>query len=257
MEFVTDVFTEEESDVIVYGVDCPPSLREASQLVEPFDLTQKRNFLEDKRIHDAGEVGIGGLGERVKAVLERGKIPLVLAKEHTVTMHIADQLSDECRIVVFDAHPDLKDEYEGSKTSHACWARRVCERFGCKKVAFIGVRSCDEDELNYMDNNGVVYFTAEQIREDIAAVKEGLDSFVGQAKAYVSLDMDVFDPSIAPAVKYPEPGGITYQEFVSLIGPLKDNKIIGMDCVELRPILGNRITEFLAVKSMFHLLSFV
>lgn len=255
VKFVTDAFSEDEANVIVFGVDCPKSLREVSQLVEPFDITERRNFLENARIFDAGDIELDKVEQKVKGVLEKRKLPLILAKEHVVTLHAMRAMPAGTRLVVFDAHPDLKDEYEGSKFSHACWLRRLCESFDCKNVAIIGIRSCEEEEMEFMKNDGILYFTTKQIKQEFEKTVNTLKNFVSGFKIYVSLDMDVFDPSIAPAVKYPEPEGLSYEHFSSLIDALKAAKIIGLDCVEIIPIKETRITEFLAVKSAFKILS--
>jgi len=252
-KFITDVFTEDEANVIALGVDCPESLREASRLVEPFDMIEQRNFLKNTQIFDAGDIKAAEVESKIKGVLEKGKVPLILAKEHSVTLDAMRAMPRETRLVVFDAHPDLKDEYEGSKSSHACWLRRLCELIGCKGMAIVGVRSCEEEELEFMENNGMVYFTAKQVKDEPAKVLEVLRDFASGFKIYVSLDMDVFDPSIAPAVKYPEPSGIMYDDFVKLVDALREADIAGVDCIEIRPIESNRITEFLAVKSLFKL----
>lgn len=255
VKFVTDVFSEEEANVIVLGVDCPPSLREVSRLVEPFDIDEQRNLLENVRIFDAGNIKLEKVESKIKEILSAEKTPLVLAKDHTVTLHVMKSMPAETRLVVFDAHPDLKDEYEGSKFSHACWLRRWCEAVGCASVAVVGVRACDEDELEFMKNNGMLHITAEEVKNKAGNVVQSLREFASGFNVYVTIDMDVFDPSIAPAVKYPEPAGILYGDFVRLADALKECKVVGMDCVEIRTIPQNKVTEFLAVKSIFKISS--
>lgn len=257
VKFVTDVFSEDEANVVAFGVDCPPSLRKVSQLVEPFDITEQRNFLENSRIFDAGDISLEKVEQKVKDVLERRKLPLILAKEHTVTLHAVHAMPAGTRLVVFDAHPDLKDEYEGSKSSHACWLRRLCETFDCKDIAIFGIRSGEEDELEFLKSKGILHFTARQVKDGPQDVSKALKEFVNGSNVYVSVDIDVFDPSIAPAVKYPEPGGMTYGGFLQLADALKGSNIVGLDCIEIRPIKENRITEFLAVKVIFKLLSLI
>jgi agmatinase len=254
-KFVTDFFSEEEASVVAFGVECPESLREASQLVEPFDFTEKRNWLEGARVFDAGDVSMEAVEEKTKTVLSGNKLPLVLAKEHTVTLHAMKAMPAGTKLVVFDAHADAKDEYEGSKQSHACWLRRWCElaEGNSANVLLLGVRSGDEEELRFLGSNGVKYFTADDVASDAQAVADSVRDFAGNGSLYISIDMDVFDPSIAPAVKYLEPNGLTYKQFVKTIDGLK-GKLAGLDCVEIRPIAGNMVTEFLAVKCIFLML---
>jgi len=257
VKFVTDAFDEEEANVVVVGVDCPESLREVSQLVEPFDINEKRNLLENVRIYDSGDMKLSKVQLKTKEILAAKKLPLIIAKEHTITLEAMKAMPAGTKLVVFDAHADLKDEYEGSRQSHACWLRRWLELNpdNCKRVAILGVRSCDEDEFNFMKENGVLYFTANNIINDSESVKKRLRDFIGNLDVYVSLDMDFFDPSIAPAVRYPEPGGLLYKDFLVLTEVLKGSKLVGIDCVEIRPISKNKVTEFLAVQSLFKLLS--
>lgn len=258
VKFVTDAFSEEEANVIVVGVDCSKSLREESQLSEVFDVDDKINLLENVRIHDAeNNIKMDRVEGKVKEIVGKKKIPLTLAKLHTATFHAMKAIPDNAKLVVFDAHPDLKDEYEGSKYSHACWLRRWIElnSRNRKRVIILGVRATDEDEYNFMKDNGITYFTANNIIDSLENVKQRLRNFVGESAVYVSIDMDFFDPSIAPAVKYPEPGGLLYRDFLALLDAIKGIKIVGIDCVEIRPIPSNRITEALAVMAIFKILS--
>ena len=261
MKFVTDIFEESESNIIVFGVDCPQSLREASQLVEPFDFTEQKNLLENVRIFDAGDFTTEDAENKTGEIVAASKTPLILAKEHTVTLQSMKAMPAGTKLIVFDAHADVKDEYEGSKQSHACWLRRFIELnpANAKRVAIVGVRSGDEEELQFLKSNGILFLTSDEIKNDVQSGKKRLENFIGDndgdGNVYISLDMDVFDPSIAPAVKYPEPGGILYSEFLQLIEFLQNRKVVGLDCVEIRPLSENRITEFLAVKIIFKLLS--
>jgi len=255
-KFVTDFFSEEEASVVAFGVECPESLRDASQLVEPFDFTEKRNWLEGARVFDAGDVNMEAVEEKTKTILSGNKLPLVLAKEHTVTLHAMKAMPAGTKLVVFDAHADVKDEYEGSRQSHACWLRRWCEVAGsnCVNAVLVGVRSGDEDELEFLRASDMKFFTSEDVRSDAAAVAKWLAEFVGDSEFYLSLDMDVFDPSIAPAVKYPEPSGVSWDAFVQLVHALEEGALVGLDCTEIRPIAGSMVTEFVAVKSIFKIL---
>ena len=253
VKFVTDFFSEADANVIAFGVECPRSLREASQLVEPFDFTDRRNWLEDARIFDAGDVAMESVEEKTKKVTAGKKLPLILAKEHTITLHAMKAMPAGTKLVVFDAHADVKDEYEGSKLSHACWLRRWCEldARNCANVVLVGVRSGDEDELMFLNANGVRFFTADDVRNDAVAVARKLADFVSGGRFYVSLDMDVFDPSIVPAVKYPEPNGISFKAFDSMLRALQGCTLAGADCNEIRPIAGSMVSEFVAVKAIF------
>jgi len=254
-KFVTDVFSEEEANVITFSYKVPESIREVSQLVEPFDIEKEKNLLESARIFDAGEVKLEEVIQKTKETIEKNKLPLILAERHAVSLEAAKALPKDTKIITFDAHADLKDEYLGEKISYATWLRRACEIISPKNVCLIGVRSCDEDELNFMKENKILYFTASQIKENLENVKEKLKEFIKDSKIYITIDIDVFDPSIAPAVENPEPNGLTYKEFLDLINTICTSKIIGIDLVEIKPLPKNRITEFLAIKVIFEILN--
>jgi agmatinase len=257
-KFVTDFFSEEEANVIVFGVDTPQSFRAESQMVEPFDLTERRNLLENVRIFDAGEISMDNVEEKTAETISKEKKPMILGTEHTLTLHAMKAMPKGTKLLVFDAHADLKDEYEGDKYSHACWLRRWCELASQnpKDVILVGVRSCDEEEYGYMQKTGLTYFTAQDVRLDIMDVVSKVREKLKSQPVYISVDIDAFDPSIAPAVKYPEPEGLSVSEFLTIIGEVGDcaKDIVGSDSVEIRPIPGNIVTEHVAVKAIFKIL---
>jgi len=255
MKFVTDVFDEKEANVIFFGVECPDSIREVSQLVEPFDFTDNENYLENVRIFDSGNVGMDGVEGIVKKIISENKFPLFYSKEHTASFHAMKAMPEGTKLVVFDAHADLKNEYEGSKDSHACWLRRWCEFGRYEDIIVLGVRSGDEWEAEFAKENNIRYFTVKGMRENSEDVKRFLSEFTKGSKVYLSVDMDVFDPSIVPAVKYPEPDGLSYNEFFNFIESMDEDCLAGMDFNELRPFSENRISEFLSIKIVFKLLS--
>ena len=115
--------------------------------------------------------------------------------------------------------------------------------------------------MTFLTSDSIIANT-DNIISGAGAGKKRLRDFIDSGKSanlsvYVSVDMDVFDPSIAPGVVNPEPNGILYRDFTQLISELKGKKIIGLDCVEIKPLGENKVTEFLAVKVIFELLSLV
>lgn len=266
-KFVCDLFKPEEANIIVFGVPLGKgskpalkSLRRVSRLVEPFDIERKINLLENVKIADIGDINLEDFDEiyrQTKKIIDDKKIPLILGGEHTLTLYALGAKKEDTKIIVFDAHCDLKDVYLNSKFNNATWLRRFCELVGSKNIALVGVRSCDEFELNFIKENGILYFTSDRIKKDIKKVIQELKDFVKGSTVYISVDMDVFDPSIAPAVDNPEPNGLLYTEFIELVRAVCTGKIIGIDVVELKPLPKNIITEFLAIKAIFKILSFI
>lgn len=264
-EFVYDIFTPEEASVIVFGVPLGEnsfkslnSLRKVSQLIEPFDIDKGKNLLEGLKIADIGDIEIEDLNEifkQTKNIIDKGKVPLALGGKHLLSLYTIKALPENAKLIVFDAHCDSKDIYLGSKFNSATWLRRVCETIGTKNVVLLGVRSCDEEEFDFIRENNILYFTSTQIKNNLEEIKQKLRSFLKNSSVYISIDIDVFDPSVAPATYFTEPNGLLLDEFLELIQEICKQKIIGLDLVEVKPLSENKITEFLAVKVIFEILS--
>jgi agmatinase len=268
-KFLTDAFTEEQANVIVFGISIGKdgqksidSIRETSWFVEFFDADEKRNLLENIRVHDIGNVDLADATKKIREIRKSNRIPLVLSRAHLSSLYSLKGF-DEVKLIVFDAHTDLHDRYldkkiedidEGAideKINDATWLRRFCDEKGRENVLLIGMRSDAADVTDYLRDFN--YFTSNFVKKNLELVKEKIKEFTQNSNVYVSLDIDVFDPSIAPAVDYPEPDGIYFDHFKQLIRSVS-GKIIGADLVCLKPIENNQVTEFLAVKSIFEIL---
>ncbi len=273
-KFFTDAFTEEESNIIVFGVPSEEnsleSLREASWFVEPFDIDKRKNLLEKIKIFDGGNFGTGSLDEiknKTQEITSSGKVSLMLSSSHLSTLFAAP-VSKDAKILVFDAHTDTKDEYldeklraldhkfATEKLNGATWLRRFCETENPDNVMLIGVRSCDEDDIKFLEEKKIKYITTSDIKHDINKAKSAIWTFTQDSDVYISVDIDVFDPSVAPAVDYPEPNGLLFNEFQNLINEV-NGRVVGIDMCCLKPISGNQVTEFLAVKCIFEMLGLV
>lgn len=265
IKFVTDMFSPEESDVIVFGVPLGEkseitlqNLRKVSRLVEPFDLEKRKNLLEGIKIADMGNYSSttpSDILKNTKKIIDNKKIPLILGGEHTLTLFAVGALPTETKIIVFDAHCDAKDYYLNSRFNNATWFRRAVESRNAENFILLGVRSCDEDELEFLEKNKIKFFTSSQIKNGLKEVKKELKDFLGDSPVYVSIDMDAFDPSVAPAVDNPEPEGIFLPHFLELIEQIAGKPLVGMDVVEIKSHVENKVTEFLAIKLIFEILS--
>lgn len=274
--FLYDLFTAEEADVIVFGVplgsfsqEALDALRNASWFVESFDVDRKRDLLRNIKIADIGNLGFKNLNEiteKTKEIMEKNKIPVILGGGHLLSFYSAQALEKDVKLIVFDAHSDLADKYEDEKLASlyqsffdsryngATWLRRYCETRNPENVCIIGLRSCDEDIMEFIEEKKILYFTTNQIREDIGKVKQKLKEFTRNSRLYISVDMDVFDPSIAPVSDYPEPDGIFFNDFRQLVGSIV-GKISAFDVVGLQEVRNSEAFEFLVVKVIFELLS--
>jgi agmatinase len=264
IKFVTDMFSIEEANVIVFGIPLGEksditlqNLRKVSRLIEPFDLEKKKNLLEGIKIADLGDYSSttpSDILKNTKRFIDLNKIPLILGGQHTLTLFTIGALPDGAKIIVFDAHCDAKDVYQNSKFNHSTWLRRAVETKSAENFVLVGVRSGDEDELKFLEQNNVKYFTSTQVKNETERVKQELKEFLKDSPVYISIDMDVFDPSIAPAVEYCEPNGIFYSHFIDIVSEIC-GKLLGLDVVEINSQVEDRTTEFLAVKSIFQVLS--
>jgi len=272
---------KENSNVIFLGINLGKnskemlnSVREASNYVDVMDVDRGKNMIENLEIFDSGDLELENPDEitkEIKKIVDEKKFPLILGKSHLLTLYAVKAFPKDTKIIHFDAHGDIKDSYfddlieesveplkldkdTAKKYNCTTWMRRVCDINGADNVAMIGLRDCDQDDFEFIKKNNILYFTTNQIRKN-ANVKEKLRDFVKDSKIYISLDIDVFDPAIAPAVDHPEPNGINFQEFLELIDEICREDIVGMDLVEIQPLSENKITEFLAVESIFQILS--
>ncbi|MGC9059111.1 MAG: arginase family protein, partial [Candidatus Aenigmatarchaeota archaeon] len=150
-------------------------------------------------------------------------------------------------IISFDSE-NPKEKFNGST-----WLRRLLENQS-KKVLLIGLRSFDEDEIKFLKERKVKFFTSMEILKNKDKVLKSVRDFTKNSNLHISLDFDFFDPSVFPAVDYPEPGGIYFYDFADIVENI-EGKIVSIDACCLKPIENNLISEFLAVKSMFYLLS--
>ncbi len=209
----------------------PESIRRASWTLETYSPYLKKD-LDEIPFFDAGNLELrqGDLSYSLQLIesaaamiVAGGKKILALGGEHLVTYPILKAVKErfrEMQIVHFDAHCDLRDDYEGQKLSHATVMKRVKELSGTK-IFQIGIRSGTRQEFEELFPVGSPDSLAAHLDPD--------------APIYVSFDMDVLDPSLAPGVTTPEPGGLTFNEVMNWFSVLTGRNIAGADIVELAP----------------------
>ena len=188
----------------------------------------------------------------VEDVVSRGRFPIVLGGEHTVSLGAIRALSrdGEFTVVSLDAHADLRDTYQDSPYSHACFLRRAMESAEC---CVFGVRSISREEMDFVRRSGLpVFFADRLVRED------AIDLGFLPDRIYLSVDIDVLDPSIMPSTGTPEPGGLSWYQAVSLIERIVAGRtLVGFDVVELCPQPGNHGPDFTAAKLVYRLMGLV
>ncbi|HUV08681.1 MAG TPA: agmatinase, partial [Spirochaetia bacterium] len=242
----------------------PRALLEASAHMELYDLetsfeVYKLGIFTEREISSGRtpESMIQAVKKNVSEHLEGGRFPVIVGGEHTVSLGSVfahQERESEFSVLQLDAHTDLRESYEGSTFNHACVMARVRE--ACPSLVQVGIRSMDESERRSADLNRI--FPASEIhrergRED--TWHQRLLSLLGP-KVYITLDLDVFDPSIMPSTGTPEPGGLDWYDVLSLLRRVfEEKRVLGFDIVELCPG-EDKAPDFLAAKLLYTLLSY-
>jgi len=194
--------------------------------------------------------------EQVEALFAAGKFPIVLGGDPSVSIGVFEAIGtrwDNPCILQFDAHADLRNEYQGSPFSHACVMARARESFPCVQA---GLRSWseEEDEALWADPERVLL--ASEIEADPEAAAERLERVLGDP-VYITIDLDCLDPAIVPATGTPEPGGLRWSTLTGLLRHVAERRhVIGCDVVELSPIPGFIAPDFLAARLVLKVVSY-
>jgi agmatinase len=213
----------------------PASIRGWSPLMESysplFDLD-----LDDIPFADLGDLDLPVAGwervapkieEAVADLLAAGQTPVLLGGEHLITLPAfaaaLARFPDLC-VLQFDAHLDLRPDYQGNPLSHATVMHRIAELAGPEKVMQWGVRSGTREEWEWARKNRTLVADMAEVRARLAG-----------RPLYLTLDLDVLDPSLFPATGTPEPGGVSFREFQSALLALRGTRIVAADLVEFSP----------------------
>lgn len=221
----------------------PLAIRKASENLEVYSFRTGLDLEEEVRLFDMGDLNVlasvEGTLDRletvVREVLDAGKFPVILGGEHTITYGAVKALGDGVAVLSFDAHMDLRDEYLGSRLSHATFMRRLAELIGPEKVMEVGVRAVSREELGFAEDSGLQYISEREIVSGEGIV-DVIDAFLSdQKRVYLTIDMDVIDPSYAPAVGNPFPGGMSPTALLDILQSVWPN-VVGFDLVEVSPL---------------------
>ena len=191
-----------------------------------------------------------------RGVVRDGKFPLGLGGEHGVTAGLVRAVMSRHKklsVLQIDAHADLRESYQGSPFSHAAVMRRVHE-MGADIVP-VGLRSWSQEEDRFMRRHRIEPITARQCFESDAWLDAALDR-LGE-RVYVTVDIDGFDPAYAPGTGTPEPGGLDWYQVTSLLRAVAEEKtLVGADIVEVKPIGGQVVTEYLAARLAYKIICY-
>ncbi|MBN1436275.1 MAG: agmatinase [Sedimentisphaerales bacterium] len=238
----------------------PAAIIEASANMELYDIETNCEVYEHgiytaDPIETQGSVEqmVRAVRETVQGYLDQNKFTIVIGGEHSVsigTIQAHANHYNNLTVLQLDAHSDLRDQYQGSKCNHACVMARTKEL--CPIIQ-VGIRSMDACELKAIDKSRT--FFAEDIhnRSDWMADVVSLLS----DNVYVTIDLDVFDPSIMPSTGTPEPGGLLWYDVLKLLKMVAENSnLVGFDVNELCPNDTDKAPDFLAAKLIYKLLSY-
>jgi len=248
--------TYDEGKLIVFGapMDNTTSFRPGTRFAANAIRTDSIGFetfspylekdLTDYKIHDGGDVyiPIGNTSKSLdsiykysKKILDDNKIPVMIGGEHLTTYGIFKSVFEkypEVNIIHFDAHTDLRDNFFGEKFSHATVIRRCHDLVGDNKIFQFGIRSGVKDEFDWsLKHTYMEKFDIKTLEDIVEKLKD--------EKVYITLDLDILDPSYFPGTGTPEPGGISFKELMRGVHLLKNLNIVGGDIVELSPHYDN------------------
>lgn len=246
----------------------PERIRFWTRHLTPF--SEDRTRLRTIRVADLGDIQITHPESDFDLIRQKvaslPNIPILLGGDHSVTIPIFQGqrerfTNQRLGVLWVDAHPDLCDEFNGSKLSHACVLRRGLE-FGIQPedVCLVGLRSWEDQEIDLIQNGGLHVFTAADVAErgmkDVAAQVH--QTLARCDAVHISLDIDCLDPAHAPGTGIPEAAGLTSREVVTLIKSLQGLPLAGLDVVEVAPPLDpSEATVFAALRVIMEFIAVI
>ena len=267
------VYSYDESQIIILPVPYdatstyirgadrgPAAILEASPALEFYDI-ETGSEAHKSGIHtlpplEAGDdpaVLTDAVYKAVSGIFADKRFPVVIGGNHTVSIgafRAASEAFDRLTILQLDAHSDLRPSYEGSHLNHACAAARAREH---APLVQVGIRSMAAEELPYVDRERIFY--AHELWADKSLYGKALSLLT--ENVYITVDLDVFDPSVMPSTGTPEPGGPDYRELMAFLrNVMRERNVVGFDVVELCPSGTNKAPDFMAAKVIYQMLSY-
>jgi len=245
----------------------PLAILEASTHLETYDEELGRETWEEVGIETVPAVvpdtsGPAATVKRIEEVARElvaaGRFLVALGGEHSITAPLVRAVRSAhpgLGVLQLDAHADLRESFEGSPFNHACVMHRVLDEG--VPLAQVGIRSLTADERTLIRERGVCTVFAP---EAVGAPAAGWVPRVLAAlpdEVYVTVDLDVFDPSIMAATGTPEPGGLDWYRALEVLRAVaREKRVVGFDVVELSPMPGNVAPDFLAAKLVYRMLGY-
>lgn len=238
----------------------PAALLKASRQLENYDIETKTEVYKygicverpvtEKR---SPEKMVAAVEKRVTDILGREKFCLMIGGEHSITpgsIRAHARKYKGLSVLQLDAHADMRDSYHGSRNNHACAMARIKDL----KPVQVGIRSLDIGEMKNIRLNRV--FFAKDIYDNDRWMQKALAKLTKDV--YVTIDLDVFDPSLLPSTGTPEPGGLDWYRTIGFLRLVAQKKnVVGFDVVELLPRKDAPAYDFIAAKLVYTFLSYI
>lgn len=238
----------------------PQAFLDASENMELYDIETDSEvykqgvYLTNPILESSSpEAMVEAVYHTTKSNIKKNKFVTLIGGEHSVSIGSIRAFSEsfhDLTVVQLDAHADLRKDYEGSECNHACAMHEASKNINLIQV---GIRSMDSTELKWM-NKDQTYFAHEMQDDDYwkdAAIEQMTQN------VFITIDLDVFDPSILPSTGTPEPGGLLWYETLDFLKQIFQQKnVVGFDIVELCPNESEKASDFLAAKLYYKMLTY-
>ncbi len=227
-------------------LNCEPYKKIGIKTLKPFKI--------DKNINKA----LKKLSKINEEILKKNMFPLTFGGEHSITPGCISPFVKKHKklcLLHFDAHADLRDQYDGEKFSHASAIRRCLDNKDVSVISF-GIRNISKSEVIYLKKNSKrikIFWAKDKKKWNLKLFKKLIKNKI----VYLTFDVDGLDSSIMPATGTPEPGGLLWEETLEIIKiAMKNSQIVGADINELAPIKGFNSYNFLVAKLAYKILSY-
>ncbi|MGC9516828.1 MAG: agmatinase [Methanomicrobiales archaeon] len=237
----------------------PLVVREASYNFERYNLTFNKSL--NVPVLDFGDVEVvpgnfiktcKKIESTVQELKDKNFIPILLGGEHSLTYPALKTMEiEDVTVIHLDAHMDLLDSYMGERYSHATVMKRVYD-LNPEHIIQIGIRSCALEEKIFSNENGIDYYTSNDVYNNFNNILTQISRIEG--KIYITVDIDVLDPSFAPSSGNPTPGGLNPVQVEKIISYLSKKDVIGFDLVEVATNQLGDITAVNAAKILYDFL---
>ncbi|MGC1391008.1 MAG: agmatinase [Bacteroidales bacterium] len=251
----------DETSTWIRGADKgPEAIMEASVNLEFYDVETSSeahlngiNTIAPVLEKETPQKLVKAVHDTILSLLSEKKFPVIIGGNHTVSIGAIKAFSEyfeKLTVLQLDAHSDLRQVYEGSEFNHACAMARARDY---SPVVQVGIRSMSEEERQFVEKDRI--FFSHELYYDKTLYGKALDKLT--ENVYITVDIDVFDPSLMPSTGTPEPGGPSYYELIHFLRDvINARNVVGFDVVELCPSATNKTPDFVAAKIIYQLLSY-